>query len=182
VCTQGFSPNGGTTDERHSNFQLCALVTGGRRKHSSIRAGRKREKRRSTSGQARGTTAREDSSGPNEAICSADARAARSPTTPAESGSTATGPSKNRSATICSAGCSTATARSADFTKCGTATARSADFTKCGTAPARSAACADTGEQTYADTGQHTSASRPRETLGTTRVPSRRCSAATGSD
>jgi hypothetical protein len=165
---QGFSPNGGTTDERHSNFQLCALVTGGRRKHSSVRAGRKREKGRSTSGQAGGTTARENSSRPSEAISSAGARAARS-TTPADAGSSSSSSRENRSPPICSAGCSTAAARSANFTKCGTA-------------PARATACADTGEQTRADTGQHTGASRPGETLGTTRVPSRRCTAATGSD
>ena len=81
-----FSRNGGTTDERRPSFQLYTFVIGGRRKHSSVRARRAREKGGSSGVQTRTAAATgQVSPRPSETGASLGTCAARRPA-PAGSG------------------------------------------------------------------------------------------------
>ena len=108
------SPIGGTTDERRPSFQLYTVVIGGRRKRSSVRAGRAREKAGFSGGRQTRAAAptRQASSRPSEQGGPPGTRSTRSPA-PARSGVAPRSPNSTRSAGR--SACSPAPACSATF-------------------------------------------------------------------
>ena len=149
---QGFSPNGGTTHERRPSFRFYTVVIGDRRKRSSVRARRTREKAGSSGVQTRrAAPTGQISSRPSEKGTSPGTGAVRRPA-PALSGAS----SRPRTNT------------------------RSARRSACSSASARSGACAGASENisAYACSGENiVTSDRPGENSVSSDRPPRGCTA-----